>query len=36
MILHYAHAKIYRNVVVNEKWDFFIKKRSQIHIRNSA
>jgi hypothetical protein len=26
VVLYYAYAKIYRNVVVDEKWDFFRKK----------
>ena len=26
VVLHYAYAKIYRNVVVDGKWDFFKKK----------
>jgi hypothetical protein len=35
MVLNYAYAKIYRNVVVDEKLDFKAKL-SKIHIRNLA
>jgi hypothetical protein len=31
VVLHYAYAKIYRNVVVDGKWDFFKKKEQNSH-----
>jgi hypothetical protein len=31
VVLYYAYAKIYRNVVVDEKWDFFRKKEQNSH-----
>ena len=31
VVLYYAYAKIYRNVVVDGKWDFFKKKEQNSH-----